>query len=236
MISFTKLRVIQQGAIFDYNSHLGETMVQRKLISTTDKQGANRPRKDDKHNQVSTKNAGRPQQKWYKPLWAVSVTSWHEWILHQTNAKQIIDWINLNSNYERLDIKNIAEEEKMRKKKLEKIIFLNHTSIKIDHPDERCPEENFSEVTDISTDDFRYGSWNVSHYHQSFWRLLSPRWSNSIRACNSCLNHFPGSSFFLLLSNIHTPQQIEIHSVQFCNLLSTYPEKRWTLNETSLPS
>ena len=58
MISFTKLRVIQQGAIFDYNSHLRETIVQRKLISTTDKQGANRPRKDDKHNQVTTKTAG----------------------------------------------------------------------------------------------------------------------------------------------------------------------------------
>ena len=48
----------------------------------------------------------------------------------------------------------------MRKKKLEfqKITFLNHTWIKIYHPDERCPEENFSEVTDISTDDIRYGS------------------------------------------------------------------------------
>ena len=48
MISLTKLRVIQQGVIFDYNSHLRETMVERKLISTTDKQGATRPRKDDK--------------------------------------------------------------------------------------------------------------------------------------------------------------------------------------------
>ena len=33
-------------------------MIERKLISTTDKQGANRPRKDDKHNQVTTKTAG----------------------------------------------------------------------------------------------------------------------------------------------------------------------------------
>ena len=64
----------------------------------------------------------------------------------------------MNSNYERLDIKNNAEEEKMRKKNLEKITFLNHTSIKIYHSDERCPEENFSEVTDISTDDIRYES------------------------------------------------------------------------------
>ena len=46
----------------------------------------------------------------------------------------------------------------MRKKELEKKTFLNHTSIKIYHSDERCPEENFSEVTDISTDDIRYGS------------------------------------------------------------------------------
>ena len=47
MISFTKLRIIQHGVIFDYNSHLRETMIERKLISTKDKQGANRPRKDD---------------------------------------------------------------------------------------------------------------------------------------------------------------------------------------------
>ena len=46
----------------------------------------------------------------------------------------------------------------MRKKKLEKITFLNHTQIKIDHPGERCPEENISEVTDILIDDIRYGS------------------------------------------------------------------------------
>ena len=78
--------------------------------------------------------------------------------LASNKRNQIIDWINLNSNYERLDIKNNAEEEKMRKKKLKKITFLNQTSIKIYHSDERCPEENFSEVTDISTDDIRYGS------------------------------------------------------------------------------
>ena len=29
MISFTKLRIIQHGAIFDYNSHLRGTMVER---------------------------------------------------------------------------------------------------------------------------------------------------------------------------------------------------------------
>ena len=46
----------------------------------------------------------------------------------------------------------------MRKKKLEKITFLNHTQIKIDHPGERYPEENISEVTDILIDDIRYGS------------------------------------------------------------------------------
>ena len=51
MISCTKLRVIQQGVIFYDNSHLRETKVERKLISTTDKLGANRPRKDDKYNE-----------------------------------------------------------------------------------------------------------------------------------------------------------------------------------------
>ena len=69
MISCTKLRVIQQGVIFDYNSHLRETMVERKLISTTDKQGANRPRKDDKHNQ---------QKRYMMPLSVFSMPSWHE--------------------------------------------------------------------------------------------------------------------------------------------------------------
>ena len=58
MISFTKLRIIQHGVIFDYNSHFRETMIKRKLMSTKDKQGANRPRKDHKHNQVCTKTAG----------------------------------------------------------------------------------------------------------------------------------------------------------------------------------
>ena len=57
MISCTKLRVIQQGVIFYDNSHLRETKVER-LISTTDKLGANRPKKDDKYNQVSMKTAG----------------------------------------------------------------------------------------------------------------------------------------------------------------------------------
>ena len=57
MISCTKLRVIQQGVIFYDNSHLRETMVEWKLISTTDKLGANRPRKDDKYNQVSMNTA-----------------------------------------------------------------------------------------------------------------------------------------------------------------------------------
>jgi len=57
-----------------------------------------------------------------------------------------------------LDLKNNAEELGENEEEEEKITFLNHTSIKIDHPGERCPEENFSEVTDISTDDIRYGS------------------------------------------------------------------------------
>ena len=59
MISCTKLRVIQQGVIFYDDNHLRETKVERKLISTTDKLGANRPRKDDKYNQVSMKTAGQ---------------------------------------------------------------------------------------------------------------------------------------------------------------------------------
>ena len=58
MISCTKLRVIQQGVIFYDNSHSTEMMVERKLTSTADKQGANRPRKDDKYNQVSMKTTG----------------------------------------------------------------------------------------------------------------------------------------------------------------------------------
>ena len=45
-------------SITTVNSHLRETMVERKLISTTDKKGANTPRKNNKHNQVSTKTAG----------------------------------------------------------------------------------------------------------------------------------------------------------------------------------
>ena len=58
MISCSKIKSNSARFIFDYNSHLRETMIERKLISTTDKQGANRPRKDDKHNQVTTKTAG----------------------------------------------------------------------------------------------------------------------------------------------------------------------------------
>ena len=54
-----------------------------------------------------------------------------------------------------MDNENNAEEEKMRKNKIERISLLDHTSIEIDHPGERCPEKNFFEVTDISTDDIR---------------------------------------------------------------------------------
>ena len=109
MISCTKLRVIQQGVIFYDNSHLRETMVERKLISTTDKQGANRPRKDNKYNQVSMKTAGHSRNDTSPSGHSRCQVGMNESYIQQ-NAKQIIDWINLNS-YERLEINKNAEEE-----------------------------------------------------------------------------------------------------------------------------
>ena len=109
MISCTKLRVIQQGVIFYDNSHLRETMVERKLISTTDKQGANRPRKD-KYNQVSMKTAGHSRNDTSPSGHSRCQGGMNESYIQQ-NAKHIIDWINLNSNYERLEINKNAEEE-----------------------------------------------------------------------------------------------------------------------------
>ena len=43
----------------------------------------------------------------------------------------------------------------MRNKKIEQISLLDHTSMEIDNPAEKCPEKNFLEVTNISTDDIR---------------------------------------------------------------------------------
>ena len=65
MISFTKLTTFQQGVIFDYYSHIGETIVETMLRNEHKRyegyQQVTRKckkRKDDKHKQVSTIIAG----------------------------------------------------------------------------------------------------------------------------------------------------------------------------------
>jgi len=65
MISFTKLTTFQQGVIFDYYRHIGETIVETMLRNEHKRyEGYQqvtqkcKKRKDDKHKQVSTIIAG----------------------------------------------------------------------------------------------------------------------------------------------------------------------------------
>ena len=133
----------------------------KKLMSTTDKHGANMPRKNDEHNQVCTKTATAEMIRADLGILGAKLP-----LMNQRKTNKRLDLIE-TANYERLDIKTNAEEEKMRNQKIEQISLLDHTSMEVDHPSERYPDKNIFEVTDISTHGIRKGCLNVSQYQQS---------------------------------------------------------------------
>ena len=54
-------------------------------------------------------------------------------LMNKRKTNKRLDLI-ATANYESLDIKTNAEEEKMRNQKIEQISLLDHTSMEIDHP------------------------------------------------------------------------------------------------------
>jgi len=76
------------------------------------------------------------------------------------------------------------------------------TSMEFDHLDERSPEKvcwytdcHFKILSGSHLQSrwlWRWlicsGRWNISHYKQSFSELLSHKWSNAIKVCNSWVN------------------------------------------------